>query len=579
MALTSALNMTLSGMMTTELKTNLSSQNITNADKEGYTRKSLDTRYITTNIGSVPVSGLVVGSGNAFLTKALSDDTSTYSKASTVSQSLNYYNTQLGSADGNNSLSTYIDHMYSSLKALSTTPEVASNKADTVSTANYLAGSLRGMSDTIQTQRVEAEKKIATSIDNVNAILDRIDALNNKIASTHAQDASMAEYEDQRNTEIQKLSAEMNIQYFYNSNNIMQIYTSAGQALLLSDVHHLSYNVTNIVNGSITYPTGFSAINLDGVDITNSIVDGNIGANIQLRDQTYVDEQEKLNELASVLQAQVNTLLNTGASNPPRNVMTGSLAGLTAGTAFTATGTIRVAITDGNGTIQNYSDINLAAMTTVNDVLTALNTVPGLTATLNSSGQLNLAVMPLSNGVVINPLGSQVTSSSNESFSQYFGLNDLFVGTSAEDIQISSYLLSNPDYLSTGVLSSSATLAVGDRGVAKGDGSVADALANMLISSNSFAAAGNFAAQSNTLLGYAQAYIANAANQASIAQSESDTAQTVYKASSDMLTSVSGVNIDEETAKMLVYQNQYAAAAQVVSTIQKMLDDLINAMR
>ncbi|MBL8639893.1 MAG: hypothetical protein JNK24_06010 [Alphaproteobacteria bacterium] len=579
MALTSALNMTLSGMMTTELKTNLSSQNITNADKEGYTRKSLDTRYITTTSGSVPISGLVVGAGNAFLTKALSDDTSTYSKANTVNLSLDYYNTQLGSTDGNNSLSTYTDNLYSSLKALATTPEISSNKADAVSTANYLAGSLRSMSATIQTQRAEAEKKIATSVDNVNAILDRIDMLNDKIAETHAQDASMAEYEDQRNVEIQRLSAEMNIQYFYNSNNLMQIYTSSGQALLLSDAHHLSYNVTNIVNGSVTYPTGFSSIDLDGVDITNAIVDGNMGANIQLRDQTYIGEQAKLDELASVLKTQVNTLLNTGASNPPRNVMTGSLAGLTGATAFTASGTIRVAITDGNGTIQNYSDINLGAMTTINNVLTALNAVPGLTATLNSGGQLNLSVSPASNGVVINPLASQVTSSSNESFSQYFGLNDLFVGTNAEDIQVSSYLLSNPDYLSTGVLSSSATLAVGDRGVAKGDGSVADALANMLLSAQSFSAAGNFSAQSSTLLGYAQAYIANAANQSRIAQNESDTALTVYKASSDMLTSTSGVNIDEETAKMLVYQNQYAASAQVVSTIQKMLDDLINAMR
>lgn len=579
MALTSALNMTLSGMMTTELKTNLSSQNITNADKEGYTRKSLDTRYITTTSGSVPISGLVVGAGNAFLTKALSDDTSTYSKANTVNLSLDYYNTQLGSTDGNNSLSTYTDNLYSSLKALATTPEISSNKADAVSTANYLAGSLRSMSATIQTQRAEAEKKIATSVDNVNAILDRIDMLNDKIAETHAQDASMAEYEDQRNVEIQRLSAEMNIQYFYNSNNLMQIYTSSGQALLLSDAHHLSYNVTNIVNGSVTYPTGFSSIDLDGVDITNAIVDGNMGANIHLRDQTYIGEQAKLDELASVLKTQVNTLLNTGASNPPRNVMTGSLAGLTGATAFTASGTIRVAITDGNGTIQNYSDINLGAMTTINNVLTALNAVPGLTATLNSSGQLNLSVSPASNGVVINPLASQVTSSSNESFSQYFGLNDLFVGTNAEDIQVSSYLLSNPDYLSTGVLSSSATLAVGDRGVAKGDGSVADALANMLLSAQSFSAAGNFSAQSSTLLGYAQAYIANAANQSRIAQNESDTALTVYKASSDMLTSTSGVNIDEETAKMLVYQNQYAASAQVVSTIQKMLDDLINAMR
>ncbi len=51
------------------------------------------------------------------------------------------------------------------------------------------------------------------------------------------------------------------------------------------------------------------------------------------------------------------------------------------------------------------------------------------------------------------------------------------------------------------------------------------------------------------------------------------------KASSDLLTSSGGVNVDEETAKLLLYQNQYEAGAQVVSTIQEMLQTLMDAMR
>jgi len=45
------------------------------------------------------------------------------------------------------------------------------------------------------------------------------------------------------------------------------------------------------------------------------------------------------------------------------------------------------------------------------------------------------------------------------------------------------------------------------------------------------------------------------------------------------LTSTNGVNLDEETAKLLIYQNQYQAGAQIVTTIKEMLDALIAAVR
>lgn len=579
MALTTALNMALLGMMNTEVKTNLSSQNITNADKEGYTRKSLNTTYLTTNVGSAPVSGVVVGASDPFLIKAAIGDISTYSYNSTVSNSLSYYATQLGHTDGSNTLSSYLDQMYANLKYLATSPEIAANKAEVVSTASNLANSIRNLSGDIQNLRLSAEQQIAGTIDDINASLDRIDVLNDKIAQNPQNDASLAEYEDQRNLELQKLASNMDIQYFYTSNNVLQIYTGSGQSLLLSDPHHINYAVTNSVDATTIYPASFSPMSVGGTDITTSITGGKLAGLIELRDQTYVSEQSKLDELSNVLKTQINTVLNTGASVPPRTNITGSLSGLTAGTAFTATGSIRVAVTDQSGTIVNYSDINLAAMTSVNDVLTALNGVAGLSASLTANGELSITASPSTNGVVFNPLNSAVTSSTGQSFSQYFGLNDLFTGTNAQNIRVSSVLEANPEYLSISSLSSSATLAVGDRGVARGDGSVADLVANALTATQSFANAGNFAAQSNTLQRYAQAYMSNAATQASISQSESDTAYQTYKASTDLMTSASGVNIDEETAKMLILQNQYKAAAQVVSTIQDMLDALINAVR
>jgi flagellar hook-associated protein 1 FlgK len=43
--------------------------------------------------------------------------------------------------------------------------------------------------------------------------------------------------------------------------------------------------------------------------------------------------------------------------------------------------------------------------------------------------------------------------------------------------------------------------------------------------------------------------------------------------------SVSGVNLDEEMTNMLQYQHAYAAAGKLVSTINDMLDTLINMVR
>ncbi len=580
MALSAGLDMAIRGMMTTALKTTISSQNITNADKEGYSRKQLQVQYLTTNEGSTPVSGVVVGTTDKFMLKALTDDISTYQAKNVVSTSLDYYVTQVGNTDGSNSLSNYLDKLYASLKSLTTTPETAANKSEVVQNADGLAASLRDLSNDIQKLRLSNEQKIADSVNNINEIVARIDTLNEKVAGSALGDASTAEYEDQRNLELQNLAGELDIQYFYTSDNRLQIYTGDGQALLLSEPQKLVYNVTNQVTSTTTYPTDFSPISLNGTDITKTIRSGKLAGYIDLRDNIYVKEQAKLDEFSSVLTTQVNTLLNTGASVPSRDIMEGSLKSLTPATAFSATGTIRVAVTDREGTIVNYSDINLSAMTNIADVMTSLNGIPGVSASLNSDGQLKITATPSTNGISINPLTSSVTSSTGQSFSSYFGLNDMFIGTDgASDIKVSSYLLSAPEYLSIGVLSSSATLAAGDRGVTRGDGSVAQSLSDMLNSNVPFNAAGDFASQNNTLQRYAQAFMSSAASKADLSQKDADTSLSVYKTSSDILSSNNGVNVDEETAKLLVYQNQYQAGAQVVKTIQDMLDALIAAIR
>jgi flagellar hook-associated protein 1 FlgK len=57
-----------------------------------------------------------------------------------------------------------------------------------------------------------------------------------------------------------------------------------------------------------------------------------------------------------------------------------------------------------------------------------------------------------------------------------------------------------------------------------------------------------------------------------------ETQNLVMKQLKDMRQSVSGVNMDEELANMIKYQHGYAAAARFITTMNSLLDTLINRM-
>ena len=55
--------------------------------------------------------------------------------------------------------------------------------------------------------------------------------------------------------------------------------------------------------------------------------------------------------------------------------------------------------------------------------------------------------------------------------------------------------------------------------------------------------------------------------------------QIIYDDSKASIDALSGVNLDEEAANMLRYQQAYQAAAQVIRVTQDLFDSLLNATR
>ena len=580
MSLTIALKAAQAGINQAERQIAITSSNITNADQPGYTRKTLQSTYFTTGLITLPTSGVAVAAvTDPLLAKQVNQQSTTAGYTQTLSDYLADYSQSFGSTAGDaTTLSSNLDDLTGTLQVLEQTPTDSSAKSKVISTAQAAAATINGLSNDIQAQRLQANNDISASVTDINQAIKTISDINSEIGVAQASGGGVGDLDDQRNQALQTLSQEMNVQYYTDAHDQMVVYTTNGSQLVGNTEHAtVAYTPAGSVTSLTTYPGGFSPITINGVDVTTSINSGKLGALIQLRDTTFPGEQAKLDTLTSNLESTVNGALNQGSAYPPLNSVTSSTQ-VTSGTSLaSSTGTLRVAVLDQSGMVQGSQDIDLSTISTVGGLVTALNAITGVSASINSSGNLVITATNSTQGIALNPMNSNI-GGTGTSATQYFGFNNLFTGSDAATLRVNPALVSNTAALATGALSNTPTLAVGSRGISNGDASITTSLINALGSTQNFGAAGDFSARTSTLSNYSASIISDAAVQASNAKDNSDTASTAYSYLSTNLANELGVNVDEETANLSLLQTNYQASAQVMGVIKELFTSLLNAV-
>lgn len=587
MSLDIARSIAFSGLSAAQVQISVASSNIANADTAGYTEKIANqASSVTAGVGTGVVVTGITSTVDRLLLKSLVGATSDLGSADTI----NSYMAELaqlygstGSSDGSTagtSLANTLASLESALSSLASSPSSASLQSNAVSALGDVATQLRETSSSIQKLRANADQDISSSVDDVNKDIQQIADLNAEIRQQAAAGQSTADLEDQRNTALQDIASQMNVSYYTASNGDLQVYTSSGQALVDGSAHTLSYTPAANVTASTSYSsdtsTGFSAITVNGVDITSQISSGKVGALITLRDQTLPAAQSQLDQLAQQLASSLNAVSNAGTSVPPPASLTGTTT-VSSATALSATGTVRLAVTDQSGNLVSYQDLNLSSYATVGDLVTAINGISGLSASIDSNGHLSITATGSGDGVAINEMTSSI-GSGGAGFSDYFGLNDLVTATGASDFAVRSDILSGAAALPAATLDSSATLTVGSQVLSSGS-TIINALYDKLTGSTSFAAAGGLSATTSSFADYAATIVANAANkatQASAVYTAKETAQSTYASS---LSSESGVNLDQESSRLSSLQNEYTAASELIQVINTMFTSLMTAMQ
>ena len=574
MSLTGILNIASAGISNSDYQIALANANIANASDTSYSRKTASFTSITETRALSDAT--VTRVADAYLTKAAATANAASSHDAAISDALQSYDAALGTVGGSNDVSSLLTSLETSITSLKSAGATAAAKADVVSHASSLATAIRSLSGTIQGLRNQANSDIATTVSSINTSLDKVSSLNDQIASTTAAGGDTATLEDQRDAALQSLSAALGVSYFTTPDNKVQVYAPGGQLLVGASANHLSYSASTAIGPGATYPGGIAGITLGGTDITTSLTGGKIGGLIDLRDNTLVGEQAKLDQLASTLISTANTATNSGTAYPPPTSLT-SAGTVSASDAFSATGTLRVAVVGSDGTVTASQDIDLSTMTSVSDLVGALNGVPGLSASISASGNLVVSATAAGTGVALADVGAQV-SPSGQGVSAYFGFNDLFSGTDATNVAVNSRLQADASGLPTSALPTTGTLTAGAVALASGDSAVADRLSTAFSTPTAFAAAGNFGAQSVSLDTYASTYVAGASTLVSNASDTADASKATYTAATTRLQNLTSVNTDEELASLTTYQQQYQANAQMISVVRNLFDALIQMM-
>lgn len=222
----------------------------------------------------------------------------------------------------------------------------------------------------------------------------------------------------------------------------------------------------------------------------------------------------------------------------------------------------------------------------------------------DQSGYLKLTTSNSAYSIVIDSLDSVENGRPNDAiplegsgrgFSHYFELNNFFnsnlsvatgdtVAGSAGRLSVTSRLVANSGLVSTGKIVQSAASA--DPGKppnytyerASGDNSIAHALGALANSLVNFDAAGGLSSSTQTLNGYAGEIIGFVSADANNLQSDSTSVKLILDGFKERSSSISGVNLDEELANTVIYQNAYAASARIVTVTDELFKTLLQSV-
>jgi flagellar hook-associated protein 1 FlgK len=616
MGLSSALATAMSGLSANQAALSIVSGNVANAQTPGYVVQTPDQIEVATggSGSSVQVTG-VNRQLDLFVQSQLRTETSGGAYADQTANILGQLQDVYGTPGGDGTLETSYTNFTTALQALSTSQGATSAQTTALAAAQSLAQELNQTSQGIQSLRSNVEQDIGSSVTEANTDMTQIANINAQLQGLSPTDPAAATLMDQRDNAINDLSTLMDVNVVTGSSNQVNLFTNSGTQLVSGSLAStMNFSSPGSLTANSLYSTNPSQNGVGSLTIqlpngasydmvaNNTITSGKIAADLKLRDQTLVQAQTQVDQLAASMSSALSDTTTAGTA------ITGPPAGFSVDTSNMLAGnTINLTVTNSaTNTQQQISIVNVTDPTAL-PLQNLPNATPQLVGANLSGGitpavlaQLNQALGPsvtftgsgttlnvVADAASVNAASTTTTTSSLTSGSAQLPLftdgNSLYTGAITSSgsqltglagrITVNPALLSNPQDLS--VFSTSPVTPAGD--TTRSDFLFSQLTAGSFSYSPQTGLGSTSAPFTGTITNYMQQFLSQQANASTTATQLQQGQDVVVSNLQQKFNSVAGVSIDTEMSNLIALQNSYAANAHVMSVVQSMMNSLMQA--
>lgn len=442
MSIGSVFNNALTGLNASQAALKVISQNVANANTPGYVRAQVNfTPQIVGGAGAGVSVESITRAADRFLAEAQRVSGAANAAAGARAELLDRAQLLFGDPNGDQTLFTRIDDVYTALQNASVDPTSSVARRSVISTLQDVFGEFSRVAQSIENLRLEADQRVGEAISRANDLLARVSDLNGQIALTKKSGGDITGAENARDQLIDELSTIMDLRVTPAADGTVDIRTNTGGLLVGVTAAKLSYTEFATAYG----PPGTIMIN-EGLPTEGAfgpmLSGGLLKGLLQVRDVDLPSFGESLGSLAAAMADELNRVHATNAGSPPPARLVGRNTGLLATDSLNFTGQAIVGVTNQDGDLARRLTIDFEAgtITTENpaNVQNFAQNVGAFVTALNAALQLAPAqataafvdgVLTLdtnsSSGIVLGEVSGDASDRAGRGFSHFFGLNDL----------------------------------------------------------------------------------------------------------------------------------------------------------
>ncbi len=292
--------------------------NVANAQTPGYSRQEAvitTTEPFTNAALNRPVNPGQIGTGvqlarvirvhDQFLTDRVRNESKNLSQWEVQQNALKEIEAIYGELSDTDGLGAQLDQFWSSWEQFSLSPQDAAVRSQVVQTGQKLSESLNYYYSRLVRLQDDVNNTLKFSVNDINSKAQQIADLNMKISAIEATGDDANDLRDQRDLLIDELSKIVNVSTEEWQYGQTAVYISSKLLVQDGTVHEL------VVQPSVQNSSKDEVVWRDDKSLVN-ILGGSLKGNLTVRDEIIEGYMSDLNQIATTLAVQVNTLQSSG---------------------------------------------------------------------------------------------------------------------------------------------------------------------------------------------------------------------------------------------------------------------------